>query len=87
VCVKCNEQRELQTGERHQNQSETIRVAIGRDESHAKGGLANPTTGSTIERAGDPRRYGFTGKIFESTPYSHLLEFARRQPVTAGGNR
>lgn len=87
IVVKMTEVQDLQQQERHREKVETWKVAVGRDESHDKGGIETARLGMTIERATDARRYAFTGKVLESSPYSLILEFSRRVPISAGGHR
>lgn len=58
-------------------QVEELAVTVGRDESHVKGGIDRPQVGEQLVRA-DGRRYGYTGRVLNQTPYSSQLQFARR---------
>lgn len=58
-------------------------VSVGKDETHAKGGVALPVAGDRIQRASETDQQAlmaFTGRIIGETPHSYLLEFSR--PIT-----
>lgn len=61
-------------------------VTVGRNEDHAKGGVARPQPGDRLRRATDANttNYAFTGEVIAETPASFRLRFVRPVPVQAG---
>jgi hypothetical protein len=57
---------------------------VGLDEDHAKSGVAEPTRGLWLKRAGESVAYSFTGRILSATPHAHTLEFTREIGLVAG---
>ncbi len=60
---------------------------VGRDEDHAKSGVAEPKRGLWLMRAGESVAYSFTGRILSATPHAHTLEFTREVGLVAGQTR
>lgn len=59
---------------------ETFTCSIGRDPSHALGGIDRPEQRMTIVRDGDQPGSGvwaFNGDVLETTPHSFMLKFLR----------
>ena len=64
-----------------------IRFLVGRDEDHAKGGIATPLRGDQWIRPGDQASdpyWAFTGEISGVTAHSHQLTFERSVPSLIG---
>lgn len=67
--------------------TERMRVRVGRDESHEKGGIESAVRGDMLRRANDPEWYppfAFTGEITEQTNWSWVLMFERPVPTGLG---
>jgi len=59
---------------------EVIWVKVCRNESIAKGGIANPAMGDSLTRAADDRPFSYQGDMRHVTPHSWELRFARAKP-------
>ncbi len=62
-------------------------IRVGKDESHAKSGVAVPVVGLRVFRAGESVPYAFTGRILAATAHSHTLEFTRDPSLIYGKSR
>lgn len=73
--------------------TDSLVVRVGRDESHALGGIAWPAKGLKLQRTsdGDPDNtpYAFNGEVIEEHPHSWHLRFVRPklQRLGARGQR
>jgi len=66
---------------------QTALVSVGRDESHALGGVERAGQDDTLLPIGDDpasMRFAFTGEIVEETPHSLRLKFTREVPFRIG---
>lgn len=89
IVVKIDSRQAPAGGEQFRSDEETITVTAGRDENHAKGGIANPQVGDTLARAGEDElpAFGFTGEIVGSTGHSWRLLYKRRRRTRVGDTR
>lgn len=60
---------------------------VGKDEEHAKSGIAAPVRGLWVLRSGESVRYSWTGRILAAVPHAHTLEFTREIGLQAGTTR
>lgn len=79
VVMKINHERRSRSQPHVEGEEERLRVAVGRDELHAKGGVAAPVMGDTLVREGETElvRYAWTGEIENQTSYSWTLVYTR----------
>jgi len=67
---------------------DTAEVRVGRDESHALGGIDAPRMRDKVTRANDPDGpYAWTGEVLKETPHSFLLRFTRPKLQRLGAKR
>ncbi len=63
---------------------DSLAVTVGRDESHAKGGIAAARRGLKLMRPDETELYAFEGTVIEETEYSFVLQFSRPRLTTLG---
>lgn len=64
-----------------EQRKEKVFLRFGRNESHEKGGVANPRVGLAVIRGDDTERpWAYTGDVDNASAHSHTLTFAR--PIT-----
>lgn len=76
----------LELGVMVEEETEYFDVLLGRDESHAKGGVNKPEIGDRIVRAGEhlADALGFAGEGVETHDGFHRLVFCRKRTATIG---
>ena len=81
-----NNQQQPRRNEVSEFEDERIWVELGRDESHARGGVPWPQIGDTLVRDGeeDLERFAFVGEIVKSSPFAWVLEFSRPKQRSLG---
>lgn len=79
VVMKINHERQSRSSPHVEGEEERLKVAVGRDEAHLKGGVARPVIGDALVREGETElvRYGWTGEIEHQTSYSWTLIYTR----------
>jgi hypothetical protein len=61
-----------------ENKKEKVYLRFGKDESHDKGGIADPKIGLSVIRNGETDRpWTYSGEIKSATAHSHTLTFTR----------
>ena len=71
----------------HKREIERAIVVVGKDESHAKGGVERPAHRDRILRDGDDRSgplLGFSGRVIAESPHHWELEFVRSTTTALG---
>ncbi|MGE3667684.1 MAG: hypothetical protein AB7G51_13810 [Steroidobacteraceae bacterium] len=79
IVAKINHERRGKSQPHVEGEEERLRVAVGRDAAHAKGGIATPVIGDALVREGETElvRYAWTGEIENQTSYSWTLIYTR----------
>ena len=77
---------EYASGTMLMEQVHTISIVVGRNETHANGGVSMPQLGDAIIRDGDIPGvvYSWTGEVMDSEDHYWALKFERRKPHRVG---
>lgn len=81
---KVENESDLLAAQFEDEEKELLLMRFGRNESHAKGGIAKPTLGLAVLRAGETTPFAYTGKTLRGTAHSWTLVFARPRTAQVG---
>lgn len=86
ITVDAQLAQQLDLGDLGQTERDTLTVVCLRDASDADlGGIGSAQIGDALLRAGEARKFSFSGVILDESPYHYRLEFTRPRQTVVGG--